>query len=751
MFLHVAKISEEMEEIGEALFVKYVLVKLLPLADQSNPFNEARCDPLFTETYLFGINWSKEVSHNSLGGLKIGLSGRRRQAALPRAAARRQACAGPAGSQRPAGTARLRLLPPLTPGEGFKAPGQAFEAQKRAASQAATATNPQLREEGQLTGIKNAHLIYRSLPTAADPHTGGGRAATRSGRLPPPVRPAVPQSPAPPPEEAAGGGPAAPKVLIEGREAAAWRLRVCEAKAAGSAWLVIYLTVGICKQEMLQKKNNAVLVDGVILNGPITDSKAGEKFVEEACKIVMEEVIQKADDVTEKVCEWRAPETLKQILDLEMRDTGESHQKLLQLCRDVIQYSVKTSHPRFFNQLYAGIDYYSLVARFITEALNPSVYTYEVSPVFLLVEEAVIKKMIEFIGWEEGDGIFNPGGSVSNMYAMNLARYKFCPDIKEKGLSGLPRLVLFTSEECHYSMKKAASFLGIGTENVYFIKTDERGKMIPEELEKQVQRARKEGSAPFLVCATAGTTVLGAFDPLDKIADICEKHGLWLHVDASWGGSALVSRKHCRLLHGIHRADSVAWNPHKMLLAGIQCCALLVKDNSGLLKKCYSAKASYLFQQDKFYDVSYDTGDKSIQCSRRPDAFKFWLMWKALGTTGLEERVNRALALARYLVEEIKKREGFQLLLEPEYANVCFWYIPPSLRKMEDGPEFWQKLHQVAPVIKERMMKKGSMMLGYQPHQGKVNFFRQVVISPQVSREDMDFLLDEIELLAKDL
>uniref|UniRef100_A0A8C3S3I2 Glutamate decarboxylase like 1 n=1 Tax=Chelydra serpentina TaxID=8475 RepID=A0A8C3S3I2_CHESE len=505
------------------------------------------------------------------------------------------------------------------------------------------------------------------------------------------------------------------------------------------------------KQEIFQRKKNAVLVNGVILNGPITDSKAGEKFVEEACKIIMEEVIRKAADVTEKVCEWQPPEKLKKLLDLEMRDTGEPHQRLLQLCQDIIRYSVKTNHPRFFNQLYAGIDYYSLVARFITEALNPSVYTYEVSPVFLLVEEAVLKRMIEFIGWKEGDGIFNPGGSVSNMYAMNLARYKYCPDIKEKGLSGLPRLVLFTSEECHYSMNKAASFLGIGTQNVYFITTDERGKMIPEELEKQVQRARKEGAAPFLVCATAGTTVLGAFDPLDKIADICEKHGLWLHVDASWGGSALMSRKHRKLLHGIHRADSVAWNPHKMLMAGIQCCALLVKDNSDLLKKCYSAKASYLFQQDKFYDVSYDTGDKSIQCSRRPDAFKFWMTWKALGTTGLEDRVNRALALARYLVDEIKKREGFQLLLEPEYANICFWYIPSSLRKMEEGPEFWEKLHQVAPVIKERMMKKGSMMLGYQPHRGKVNFFRQVVISPQVSREDMDFLLDEIDLLGRDL
>ncbi|XP_053119579.1 acidic amino acid decarboxylase GADL1 isoform X2 [Hemicordylus capensis] len=504
-------------------------------------------------------------------------------------------------------------------------------------------------------------------------------------------------------------------------------------------------------RETLQRKKNAILVDGIVLNGPVADSKAGEKFVEEASKIIMEQVIKKAADVTEKVCEWHPPEKLKTLIDLELKDTGETHLRLLQLCQDVIRFSVKTYHPRFFNQLYAGIDYYSLAARFITEALNPSVYTYEVSPVFLLVEEAVLKKMIEFIGWEEGDGIFNPGGSVSNMYAMNLARYKYCPDIKERGLSGMPRLVVFTSEECHYSLKKAAAFLGIGTQNVYFVKSDERGKMIPEELEKQVQLARKEGAAPFFVSATSGTTVLGAFDPLDEIADICEKHDLWLHVDASWGGSALLSQKHCKLLQGIHRANSVAWNPHKMLMAGIQCCALLVKDNSDLLKRCYSAKASYLFQQDKFYDVSYDTGDKSIQCSRRADAFKFWMTWKALGTTGLEERVNRALALARYLVDEIKKREGFQLLLEPEYANICFWYIPPSLRSMEKGHEFWEKLHHVAPIIKERMMKKGSMMLGYQPHHGKVNFFRQVIISPQVSREDMDFLLDEIDSLGRDL
>lgn len=212
-----------------------------------------------------------------------------------------------------------------------------------------------------------------------------------------------------------------------------------------------------------------------------------------------------------------------------------------------------------------------------------------------------------------------------------------------------------------------------------------------------------------------------------------------------------MSKKHKHLLKGIHRANSVAWNPHKMLMACLQCSAFLIRDKTSLLQRCHSAQASYLFQQDKFYDVSYDTGDKSVQCSRKPDAFKFWLMWKALGTRELEQRVDRALAMARYLAQEIKKREGFRLVMEPEYANVCFWYIPPSLRNLPDGPELWKQLHTVAPVVKERMMKKGSMMVGYQPHEDKVNFFRMIIISPKAGRQDMDFVLDEIHNLGKDL
>ncbi|XP_061570852.1 acidic amino acid decarboxylase GADL1-like [Cololabis saira] len=495
-----------------------------------------------------------------------------------------------------------------------------------------------------------------------------------------------------------------------------------------------------------------VVIDDVPLNGPSLNIPDAEEFIQRSLAVIMEDAVKKATDVREKVCEWKSPEQLKELLDLELREQGETESKTLQRCRDAIRYSVKTTHPRFFNQLYAGMEPYSMVASFIVEALKPSLYTYEVSPVFTLVEEAVLRKMMEIVGWAEGgDGIFNAGGSMSNMYAMNLARYQHCPDLKELGLSAAPRLAAFTSQECHYSISKAAAFLGVGTKNVYVVPADKRGKMIPAALREQIELAKSEGAAPFMVNATAGTTVLGAFDPIDEIADVCEEHGLWLHVDACWGGAALMSRKHKHLLKGVQRANSVAWNPHKMLMACLQCSAFLVRDKTSLLQRCHSAQASYLFQQDKFYDVSYDTGDKSVQCSRKPDAFKFWLMWKALGTRELEQRVDRALAMARYLALQVKEREGFRLLMEPEYSNICFWYIPPSLRNLPEDADFWKKLHNVAPVIKERMMKRGSMMVGYQPHGGKANFFRMIVISPQVSRQDMDFVLDEIHDLGKDL
>uniref|UniRef100_A0A8C0TIZ4 Cysteine sulfinic acid decarboxylase n=1 Tax=Canis lupus familiaris TaxID=9615 RepID=A0A8C0TIZ4_CANLF len=502
----------------------------------------------------------------------------------------------------------------------------------------------------------------------------------------------------------------------------------------------------------------------------------------------------RAPRVRPKVCEWKEPEELKQLLDLELRNQGEASEQILARCRAVIRYSVKTCHPRFFNQLFSGWDPHALAGRIVTESLNTSQYTYEIAPVFVLMEEEVLKKLRALVGWSSGDGVFCPGGSISNMYAVNLARYQRYPDCKQRGLRALPPLALFTSKECHYSIKKGAAFLGLGTDSVRVVKTDERGKMIPEDLERQIGLAEAEGAVPFLVSATSGTTVLGAFDPLEAIADVCQRHGLWLHVDAAWGGSVLLSQTHRHLLDGIQRADSVAWNPHKLLTAGLQCSALLLRDTSNLLRRCHGSQASYLFQQDKFYDVALDTGDKVVQCGRRVDCLKLWLMWKAQGGQGLERRVDQAFALAWYLVEELKKREGFELVMEvgaslrsfaaplppptpyspysptlppphapttllpsslpppypppphpcpshtqspqgargpvrgaaplhsphtlsscssqPEFVNVCFWFVPPSLRGRQKCPDYSERLAKVGAPLGSSEPTVGNCCLG---------------------------------------
>uniref|UniRef100_A0A674BZY1 Glutamate decarboxylase 1 n=1 Tax=Salmo trutta TaxID=8032 RepID=A0A674BZY1_SALTR len=494
---------------------------------------------------------------------------------------------------------------------------------------------------------------------------------------------------------------------------------------------------------------------------------------------ILTNYVRKTFDRSTKVLDFHHPHQLLEGMEgfnLELSDQPESLEQILVDCRDTLKYGVRTGHPRFFNQLSTGLDIIGLSGEWLTSTANTNMFTYEIAPVFVLMEQLTLKKMREIIGWPdgEGDGIFSPGGAISNMYSVMIARYKFFPEVKTKGMTAAPRLVLFTSEHVsliltseqnihlhnrtglqsqnHYSIKKASAALGFGTENLILLSTDERGRVIPADLEAKVIDAKARGCVPMFVNATAGSTVYGAFDPIHEIADICEKYNMWLHVDGAWGGGLLMSRKHRHKLCGVERANSVTWNPHKMMGVPLQCSAILVRER-GVLSGCNSMCAGYLFQPDKQYDVSYDTGDKAIQCGRHVDIFKFWLMWKAKGTIGFEQHIDKCLDLSHYLYTKIKGREGYQMVFdgEPQHTNVCFWYLPPGIRDMPDGQEKREKLHKVAPKIKALMMESGTTMVGYQPQGDKVNFFRMVISNPAATRSDIDFLTDEIERLGQDL
>lgn len=214
----------------------------------------------------------------------------------------------------------------------------------------------------------------------------------------------------------------------------------------------------------------------------------------------------------------------------------------------------------------------------------------------------------------------------------------------------------------------------------------------------------------------------------------------------------MSSRYRHAVFEGIERADSVTWNPHKLLGTLLQCSTLHVKE-SGLLISCNQMSADYLFQTDKCYDVTFDTGDKVIQCGRHNDIFKFWLQWRSRGISGFENQINRLMDLTAYQVKKMKENPSlFYLIIpEPECTNVSFWYIPERLRD-EKRDKWWQdELGKVTAKLKGRMMKAGSMMISYQPLGDLPNFFRSIISNQAQTEIDIDFMLEELDRLGKDL
>ncbi|MEM7285952.1 MAG: pyridoxal-dependent decarboxylase [Actinomycetota bacterium] len=432
-------------------------------------------------------------------------------------------------------------------------------------------------------------------------------------------------------------------------------------------------------------------------------------------------------------------------------DSGEAHgdEALLAAVDQVIERSVRTSHPRFMNQNFAGPDPVAVVGDFLGAVLNTTNATYEVAPVFTLMEHAVLSRLARLVGFDVdrdglAPGLFCAGGSLAGMIALQLARHGADPEVLRRGAVGPPPAV-FVSGSGHYSAAKNTAMLGMGLEAVIEVGTDDRGAMDVAQLRLEVEKSRALGRLPLAVIATAGTTVTAAFDPIDAIADVCSAEGLWLHVDACYGGSALFSAAERGRLAGAERADSLVWNLHKMMGMTQQCTALLVRDPAQL-DACFATGADYLFQPEKEHG-HLDAGDRTVMCGRRVDVLKLWLAWKAHGDAGFEERIDHAVALASHARERVLAGDlGLAPVVAGDFTNVCFLWVPPELRPFSLdslSPEDHRRLHAVAPGAKRAMLAAGGPMLGYQPVRG-INCFRLLVMNPAVTTSDVDAALDAV-------
>ncbi len=436
------------------------------------------------------------------------------------------------------------------------------------------------------------------------------------------------------------------------------------------------------------------------------------------------------------VVNYHNPELLRAKLDLSIPEEGISVDEFLSLLETYLTYSVRTGHKQFFNQLFSGFSLPGFLSDVFTSLTNTSMATYELAPLATLIEQELIQEINSLIGFNDGEGSFVTGGSNANLIAMLCARNKAFPKIKKQGIQ-LNNLTVFISDQAHYSFLKAANLLGIGQDNVIKVETDSYGRMIPQKLDTAIQDL-ESGKKPFFVGATAGTTVIGAFDPIIDIYESVRKHNLWLHIDGSWGGAVLLSNKYKHLLAGSELADSFSWDFHKTMGLPLICSVLLVKCKGTLYQACSSGDADYLFHNHE--NSAHDLGLISLQCGREVDSLKLWLSWQYHGKRGYEEKVNWLFEMAEYATQKVKDCPKLELVVPTQFLNICFRYIPPNQ----------SDINQFNLELRDRLVKSGKSLVNYSYLNGEI-IIRLIVVNFEINRVDIDQFFENFLKVGREL
>ncbi len=428
-------------------------------------------------------------------------------------------------------------------------------------------------------------------------------------------------------------------------------------------------------------------------------------------------------NATTPVTQFRTPQELEDELDLELSASGESIEDTMQAVEELINATPRSTSNKFYNQLFGGQDLVTTAADMLAPVVNTSLYTFKAAGPMALIERKVIQRMAGIVGYDpdEAEGVFTPGGSISNLVAMLLARNEACPEFRNEG-SGGKTVTCYVSIDAHYSVVKSAGIIGIGRNSVRLIPTDSNGRMKSELLRQAIEDDLQSNCVPGMIIATAGTTVRGAFDPINDILPIAQTYNIWLHVDASYGGSAALSPKHKHLLEGTHLADSVAWNPHKVMGMPLSVAALITR-KPGSMRRSLDETADYLFQSD---DNTNNPGTRSIQCGRRNDALKIWAGWKHHGDNGYRDRMDHLMDLAQHFTNAVTENSMTTLACQPEFINVCFEVIGKPSRD-----------------ICETLRKQGKLLVGHAVVNER-RIIRVPFVNAGLTTTDLDEMLETI-------
>ena len=426
-------------------------------------------------------------------------------------------------------------------------------------------------------------------------------------------------------------------------------------------------------------------------------------------------------------------------LDAAIRDVREA----------VLDDSVLVADPACAAHLQCPPLVPALAAEVLVTAFNQSMDSWDQAPAATAVEGRMVDSLADAFGYPDAaDGVFTSGGTQSNLMGLLLARNRRVEEGygRDPQAGGLPPeaddMRILCSEAAHFTAEQAAAQLGLGEDAVVHVATDDRRRMRPEALDAALDDLTDRGLDPFAVVGTAGTTDFGAIDPLEELADRAEERDLWFHVDAAYGGALALSDAHRDRLAGVDRADSLAVDFHKLFYQPLSCGAFLVRDGDAFGR--IARNAAYLNPED---DDAPNLVAKSVQTSRRFDALKPYLTFRALGRERLAELVESTLRLADDAAERITADPALELAADPSLNTVVFRCIPDRDHPTLGADEWADRLNA---EVRQRLLDDGAAVVARTEVDGSV-YLKFTLLNPLATVADAADVLGQIRARAREV
>lgn len=421
--------------------------------------------------------------------------------------------------------------------------------------------------------------------------------------------------------------------------------------------------------------------------------------------------------------------------------TDQDFQAFLQ---NFLDGATRLHHPAYVAHQIALPHYASALADLISGTLNNGMSVYEMGPTAGALEVAVVDWMLDRVGWQPtgrngnrlpaagsfpGGGVLTHGGSLANLTALLAARAAVAPESWQEGTSG--DLVVLAPATAHYSMARGVATMGMGTDALVEVPSDDLGRILPDGLPATLASVTGEGKRVMALCANACATATGLYDPLQEVGAFCRDHGIWFHVDGAHGASALLHADEKQRLAGVALADSLTWDAHKLLQTSALCAAVLFRDGRRLLGT-FQQNAAYVLEGTR--EMGHDFIGHQFECTKSPLGLKLFLVLAMAGEEALGRNVGVLWERTRRIHHQIAARPGFQVLCPPESNILCFRY------KGDDSEQ---------SRVRQELMREGGFLLTQADVAGK-RWLRMTVMNPLTDQNTIRRLLDRIEGVARE-